>query len=302
METSKLFRNAHGVLRQIVEFSALMFLVAQVLTIIVFPIIETSLREINDLPKYAFVIIYGLHIIIGAYALIGLYKLKDFIHLAALDKLEQEILEQVKVLEQERDKKEQFSSQLNFWKMRARTAKEALSILHLLIREHVDQLHMNDNVSRLLTPLIQRRFDALGFNSNDLYNFVVYLFDPRDQELKICFRDCDNRIKTRNRGWKVGVGHVGHSFAYKKTIVANMSDESKLFGDGEYLTDKEYYASFLATPIFDSKGKDDEAIGVFAITSSRDGHLNQDHQLIAETFALILSVYFSIPPTTVKNE
>ena len=169
----------------------------------------------------------------------------------------------------------------------------SLVILNHLLHEHKTEPSVSD-LEKLISPLIKDRSETLGFRNEEYYNFVVYILDKTDKELKVFYRSCDDRIQRTDRSWSIGVGHVGIAFANNQTII-----KSDSAGNPEYKskhskeTDDKYYASFISSPIFNGYNTEKDEIGIFEITSSRPGHFEDDDKIIVDSYSFLLSLYFS---------
>lgn len=164
--------------------------------------------------------------------------------------------------------------------------------------DHRGAMSVQEALGKLLGPLIQYRSEALRYTENDLYNFAVYWYNKEKNLLEICFRDCDNRIVRHDRAWKPGEGHVGFAFVNCKTIISSDVTQDSMYQAVLGLeSDKEYYASFVSSPILDPScsdtDKEKRAIGVFVVTSSRSGHLTKEDEKFIDSYSQLLAVFFS---------
>jgi hypothetical protein len=158
----------------------------------------------------------------------------------------------------------------------------------------------DDDVEKLLTPMVKDRCDVLGFSGgDDLYNIAIYIWNEEDQVLKLFYRACDDRITRQNRDWKLGLGHVGLCYAKGNLVITpDVSKVPQLMFGTDVERDLAYYRSIAAFPIH-GKCKEgipttENPIGVLVVTSSKEGHfrLYDQYELFCLKYADILALYF----------
>lgn len=290
--TAKLFREAQRVLKEIVHKYGIAVLAAQIIATFVFPFIEVVLALVKT-TWYIWLIIGVIHIILGVFATAGTAKWNEFIKLANIDQIEQEIKKTETELNEERGKVKLLYDEFDEHFHRQIAIQASLHILNKIMQDEKPGASLED-VEKLLTPLIKDRSEALGYKNKELYNIAVYIYDPNDKKLKIFFRACDNRIQRNDREWEVGVGHVGVAFAQSETIIkSNAQNDNEYSGKHSRETDNQYYASYVSSPIFNGGENKSNEIGVFVITSSRPNHFEDDDKIIVESYSFLLSLYFS---------
>ena len=237
------------------------------------------------------VVIYILHAMVAAYTILGTYHVKNFSSIVRLDEVAEHITQaDIERASLERTNKSQ-DAQIAVLFNRSGAVLGALSVLQGLLQDEQIKEAVPEHIESLLAPLISRLSETLGFASGDMHNFVVYVPDGSQGDLKIFYRNCDDRIQRTNRVWKKGHGHVGLAFTQAKTIISSDLAAIKELLDEGLPTDAKFYASYISTPILDKRAE--EPIGVLVMTSSRSGHFTQEHKMLAESYAVILSTYFS---------
>ena len=141
-----------------------------------------------------------------------------------------------------------------------------------ILRENTNDLE--EIFSKILDPWIQSRTEIFSFSDgNAKYNFAIYLTQDQNN-LMLCFRECDTRIVRKDRSWTKGVGHVGKCFALGET---SFSDNATLDSTttSERIArpeDQSYYKSVIAEPIKVNQ----DIVGVFIITSSKENQFQKD--------------------------
>ena len=150
----------------------------------------------------------------------------------------------------------------------------------------------------ILDPWIQSRTNIFWFYNGDaLYNIAVYLFNSQENVLEVCFRQCDDRILTKNRQWSPGIGHIGLCYAKGETVfceditIALQTTNSRV----ERPEDKEYYKSVVAEPI----KVGNQIRGVFIVTSSQSEQFDEDiHVLCVRVIAQLLGLGYQLTQVT----
>lgn len=287
---SSSFRKAHKAFKELGSFSVILVLFSQLVSTTLFPFVEAHIRQLNNVDPSLLNLVYALHVVFAGYAVLGVVKIKDFILAVGVDDIEQNLKKANEDLGFEKEKNAQLTTMLG----QLGAVQGGLSVLHEILSRHENGAATQEEVAGLLAPLVQLRSEVMGFTNSEMYNFAVYIADKKRQQLHLFYRACDDRIEKHNRSWPIGVGHVGVAFARKAPIISvDASKEADITGEFPHETDKVYYASFICAPINGSTGQANEPVGVFVITSSRPGHLNQAYQMVAESFALVLSSYFA---------
>ncbi|RUM56514.1 MAG: hypothetical protein DSY86_00320, partial [Marinomonas sp.] len=123
----------------------------------------------------------------------------------------------------------------------------------------------------LLSYLSQFRKELFNFEGGALYNFAIYELNPAKRKLELVERVHDDRLSTQGRSWGIGVGHVGMSFAQKRSMICN--DASKSSELNMSSADLSSYSSFISTPIGrplsgDHLNEEPDPYGVLVVTSS----------------------------------
>jgi hypothetical protein len=288
------FRRIKDVLKDISLHWAFTIIIAQVIVIVVFPIIEILLSLPDQKPPWHVWLIVGvLHIAIGFYSVSGSIKLNDFLSLADVNQLEEDAKNRESLLTEEKRKVEILLSEINGVFRRQVALETSLLILNRILKQKVRSPSPED-IAKLIAPLIRDRSKALGFCNDELYNFALYLYDKGDRSLKIFYRECDDRIQRHDRVWLEGVGHVGIAFARMETLVEpDTRGDNAYKGKITYETDDQYYISFVSSPIFKGESTKQDEVGALVITSSRPGHFDNDDKIIIDSYSLLLSLYFS---------
>lgn len=165
-----------------------------------------------------------------------------------------------------------------------------------------EQLDINTICKIILDPWITDRSSILNFvNGNSMYNIAVYTLNKESNLLELDFRKNDDRIQTKNRKWKPGVGHVGQCFSTEQTIFCrDIEDNIKTTNkESSRKEDKDYYRSIIAEPI----KSDQQVIGVVVITSSQPEQFDDSiHTIIIRIIALLLETGYSNIKELNKNE
>jgi len=137
-----------------------------------------------------------------------------------------------------------------------------------------DLLKNNPNIKKqdiyesLISYLNQFRQELFNFSGQALYNFAIYEFNYESKKLEIAYRIHDDRLDTKGRSWGIGMGHVGMSFAQRRSMICNDAAESSELSMSD--SDLVNYSSFISTPIGKPLSSDNEPdpYGVLVITSS----------------------------------
>lgn len=135
---------------------------------------------------------------------------------------------------------------------------------------------------KFLSTMRENPGQMFGFSADDIWNFVVYLHDPIQDELRPVWRCTDARHPSRQgvgdaevpkgRSWKPGIGHVGLAFRRNEALItedAAQASVRQLFvapGDLHRPYDETHYRSFASIPF-----GGDQPVGVLVGTSSRMG-------------------------------
>lgn len=157
-------------------------------------------------------------------------------------------------------------------------------------------------IALVLSLCISLRAEIFSFQSEDFYNFAVYLYDSDAENLQVAWRECDPRIQRQDRRWTPGNGHVGLCFVQKRVLFSNNVPESDELEQDEP-EDEEKYVSMVSIPIFwsddfpdnhsgSSDAKHDaEPLGVFVVTSSATDQFDEE---LHKGFLLSLSFHLSL--------
>ena len=176
-----------------------------------------------------------------------------------------------------------------------------LSLISLI--EFIDQTKEHDeisieeiteNVSNILSPIINLREYTFNFKLASYHNFAVYLISNEDGGiLKLFYRSVDDRIERHDRSWKPGQGHVGICYANAQIMICMDTLNSSELSGTLIDSDRDYYRSMASTPIF-KKLASKEVRGVFVVTSSLPDQFNQEvHDPLLSIISTILSIYFN---------
>jgi hypothetical protein len=285
--------KAVGALGRYLWVGAALAVAAQVLAAFAFPILEAVLRErAASIPSFVLPVVYIFHLAFGILATWALLKGREFIAATDVATLLTAVEDIERRYSAEQAKVASFRIQTETLLAKSAAVQGSLSVLQGLLQRKSRRGILRGDIESLLAPLTKDRSRALEFASDDLYNFVVYLHDPKADTLNIAFRDCDNRLETHNRSWARGRGHVGSAFAQGMTIVVRDSvKEGTVLSSDTLPTDNRYYASFILAPIPHPNPRAKDPIGLFVMTSNRGGHFDEDDRILADTFSLILSMY-----------
>lgn len=306
-KTRELVDNIQKNLNQLISLSAKYVYWAQILALIIFPVSELLLEMAFDTPKNIWYTVAIFHVLVAIYAFMGAEKVMRFLSNSEFEKLIETVKEERILFDTEVKQNKELNASIESLVKQAAEVQGALSVLHSILETHNSNKNMtiktketaSSEVGKILAPLIKNRAEIMRFNSSEKYNFGVYLYNKKDKKLQLLYRDCDNRIKRHDRSWASGKGHVGFAFFQKRTIISpDMTDSpsSEIWSSDSMVgDDRELYKSFISTPIFNSVARKDSSnpIGVLVITSDRSGHLDQEYKIVTETFALLLSLYFS---------
>lgn len=137
-----------------------------------------------------------------------------------------------------------------------------------------DLLKNNPNIKKqemyesIISYLNQFRQELFNFPGEALYNFAIYEFNEKSRQLEMAYRIHDDRLDTKGRSWSVGMGHVGMSFAQRRSMICNDAAKSSELSMSD--SDLVNYSSFISTPIGKPLSIDNEPdpYGVLVITSS----------------------------------
>jgi GAF domain-containing protein len=284
-------RRALQALQEIARISSGTLVVAQVLLYVVSLVVGYLWKLDPPLPNWVMVFVYGLHAALATYTIVATHHVKNFSSIVRLD----EIAENISQGDTEREKLDRTNksqdAQIAVLFNRSASVLGALSVLQGFLQDEQTKEAKPEHVESLLAPLIRLRSEALGFTADDMHNFVVYVPEGPQGDLSIFYRKCDDRIERTDRVWKRGHGHVGLAFIQRKTIISSDLAAMKELLDEGLPSDSKFYASYISAPIFDRQAED--PIGVLVMTSSRSGHFTQEHKMLAESYAVILSTYLS---------
>ncbi|MCV4287751.1 GAF domain-containing protein [Pseudomonas capsici] len=155
-----------------------------------------------------------------------------------------------------------------------------------------------EGLNRILWHLVENRTQLFDYKSDAFYNFALYLYDRKSQELIIKWRAHDDRLEVSNRSWKPGFGHVGLAFIQGEAkICQDITTSSELSNSAADKSDKKKYRSFISVPIKDSYGviapqTGNQPLGVLVFTSSDVGQFSwMRDKIFTLTIAKILSMY-----------
>lgn len=302
-----IFRDAHHRLRGLLRTNGILLMLAQAF-VAIFPMLVEVLRQQVvgqqlQVPMRVWWIGYGGYFLLVVFVTFGLYKVQDYVQAISLDEMEQTQLNYESALEEAGEVINAWRAGFEAESSRSAAVLGALTSLQDLLCSVGRDGPSEKDVQALLVPLMADRTDALDFRSEDMHNFVVYKFNQDSRQLEVFYRLCDDRIETHNRSWGKGQGHVGIAFAQKRAIISgDVADAEELIDRVSYETDKEYYSSFISVPIPDVDESADEPIGVFVITSSRAGQFGDEHTIVADSFALLLSTLFCAHRLTGEGE
>ncbi|WP_146750250.1 hypothetical protein [Pseudomonas sp. RIT411] len=149
------------------------------------------------------------------------------------------------------------------------------------------------SLTRILSHLVEHRSKLFIYQNDALYNFALYLHDRSSDELIVKWRSHDNRLKTSNRSWKPGQGHVGLAFIQGEAkICQDITKSSELSTTSTNPSDRKY-RSFISVPINDSGqiGDGKKPLGVIVFTSDYPGQFSWGRdKVFTLTVAKLLSI------------
>ncbi|MCU9947907.1 GAF domain-containing protein [Pseudomonas sp. PDM13] len=155
--------------------------------------------------------------------------------------------------------------------------------------------HWEEGLNRILDPLVKYRHELFSYKGNQLHNICLYLYNQPSDNLIIEWRNHDNRLKTSNRSWKPGLGHVGLTFILNEIkICHDICASTELSSSASTKEDKAKYRSFLSVPIKDSAKiiSGGKPLGVLVFTSNACEQFSLERdKIFALTVAKILSIY-----------
>lgn len=150
-------------------------------------------------------------------------------------------------------------------------------------------------LNRILWHLVDHRTQLFGYKGDSLYNFALYMYDDKSEELFIKWRSHDNRLPTSNRRWKPGFGHVGLAYIQGEAkICQDIAISSELSDSATIESDKKNYRSFISVPIKDSYNVlgGNKPLGVLVFTSNHVSQFSWERdKVFTLTVAKILSMY-----------
>lgn len=180
-----------------------------------------------------------------------------------------------------------------------RFAVESLSYAVGQIRNHelagkkLSDADKLDLIHSVAWPLVVYREALFSFAPAALWNIALYQLTD-DAHLAPIWRECDSRIKPRNRKWKPGFGVVGISYLHK--TIKYYEDIQKRSDNSETTNgDIETYRSIFAVPLIpcedSSSDCDHEPCGVLVITSSNAEQFSLDRDAVfLNIYANLLSI------------
>lgn len=156
--------------------------------------------------------------------------------------------------------------------------------------------YCNEFIETVLKNLLKDREALFGYESKSRYNIAFYLYDPKDEQLEVCARYCDDRIDRKDRPWKSGFGHVGLTYLHKELkICPNINNSSELKITNA--SDKVNYCSFISVPVltYDENNTDNDCLGVLVLTSALPNQfsLQRDKDFLQNISSLI-AIYIDI--------
>lgn len=161
-------------------------------------------------------------------------------------------------------------------------------------------LLVNKDLGSMIRPFILEREALFGYTSPSLYNVALYSYDEKSDNLNVLIRDCDNRLRRRNRSWKPGHGHVGLAFLHKQIkICPDIILSNELAKDAGILGDNTRYRSFISIPILRCNDDGDvnngeQPFGVLVLTSAIAEQFNENRDLqFLSTVAKVFAIYLA---------
>ncbi len=253
--------------------------VVQVLVNVILPITEgisinIATSNLNSIPLWTFVVILVVIHFFLVVALFGVeYPLPVF--LTEFDDLKNEL--------------EITKNELNEFERYNLVLKQSIQVSELnLVSISQSSKSQIDLWNEILEPWIEFRQDIFWFErEEDLYNFAIYILDPKSNMLKVSSRFCHPKLQRKNREWRTGEGHIGICFSTRKTQFSNnASENNNTREENSRAEDAEYYLSLIAHPI----GSGDDVVGVFTITSSIPNQFDKNiHVSIVKLIAGLLN-------------
>lgn len=153
-----------------------------------------------------------------------------------------------------------------------------------LVREHftietADAKTFQEIAGEVCRVLVESRGTLFGIETNELWNFTLYIFNHDDNILYPIWRDKHPRHPSpgNTRVWAPGQGHVGIAFAQGEpkicpdATVPGVREVFSISNEKDY--DRSAYVSFASEPI-GPVGSDARPYGVLVATSNRSGRFN----------------------------
>lgn len=257
-------------LRQQLKGLTLVYKFLQIIVGAIFPVFEGFLASKASVEKPPLLIIILL-VVIPIIHIILLYLLVSTEK--PLPQFLVEFDDQEKELKVRKKEIELLDSFLHTFRTALSSSSLSLVGIEAVINGQIQEL---ETIFRdILDPWIQSRTDIFWFyNGNAMYNIAVYLFNIEEDALEVCFRQCDDRMVTKNRKWKTGTGHIGLCYAKGETVFCEDITIAlpTINSQAERPEHKEYYKSIIAEPI---KVKNQKK-GVFVVTSSQPNQFDED--------------------------
>jgi len=253
--------------------------VVQGLVNVILPITEgisinIATSNLNSIPLWTFVVILVVIHLFLVVALFGVeYPLPVF--LTEFDDLKNEL--------------EITKNELNEFERYNLVLEQSIQVSELnLVSISQSSKSQIDLWNEILEPWIEFRQAIFWFEQEeDLYNFAIYILDPKSNMLKVSSRFCHPKLQRKNREWSTGEGHIGTCFSTRKTQFSNnASENNNTREENSRAEDAEYYLSLIAHPIRSG----DDVVGVFIITSNIPNQFDKNiHVSIVKLIAGLLN-------------
>ena len=166
------------------------------------------------------------------------------------------------------------------------------------VLEGIDtQDQMEEAATEIITQVVEQRRSLFGMNDSDeLWNFAIYMYDSKKQLLfpVVRLKHPNHPGSEKGRIFRAGQGHVGKAFADRVTKItadAEAPDVRNLMDAAPDLTrdyDNATYRSYASVPI----GTDQIngcPFGVIVATSDHAGRFNLDNTNVLRLAASVLA-------------
>lgn len=164
------------------------------------------------------------------------------------------------------------------------------AILDNVVREG-NSWFSREHIRDIVALLLRNKETAFNFSKNESYEFSVYYYDKSDEELRLYYRDSNERIiADQNRS--IINDMVVHCFGEEIPIlITNLGDA---FADNLAYIRRITFRSLIISPILVGSRtvNGDSAWGALAVSSSEIGQFDQNHLMFLWEFCRVLSILF----------